>query len=74
MHTQSHNMLECQRMIGLHLVKKWIWCANHRLMHKFVVDLSVGLGVLLEFSLVKIVKKDMSIKVVKKSRTLDRVE
>ena len=61
-------------MIGLHLVKKWIWCANHRLMHKFVVDLSVGLGVPLEFSLVKIVKKDMSIKVVKKSRAMDRVE
>ena len=61
-------------MIGLHLVKKWIWCANHRLTRKFVVDLSVGLGVPLEFSLVKIVKKDMSIKVVKKSRTLDRIE
>ena len=55
-------------------MKKWIWCANHRLTHKFVVDLSVGMGVPLEFSLVKIVKKNMSIKVVENSRTLDRIE
>lgn len=38
-------MLVCQHMIGLHVVKKWIWCANYRLTYTIVVDLGVGLGV-----------------------------